>query len=254
MSRDAVPDPATSPVQTGVAVRGRTAVWAVATLAIGAVAACNGHLDFGAGGAAGTGAAAGSSGTGGRAGAGGRGGGTGGTSCPTGQGGTGQPSCTNDADCGPSTLHCDVNGSNACVQCVSDTHCIGTTLPHCNTALHRCVVCIAKTDCATTETCASGRCVQTCETPTSVPCPTGTACEDGICHACGHDNLTCGSATPVCLGPAWICVGCATDCDCSGSSPKCDPVRHTCGQCASSADCPASARFCEPTSGTCVSG
>jgi len=259
-----VPDSRRLGVQKSMRPRAGHSCVAVALAIAAAVAACNGHLDFGAGGTGAAGGPGGASGGGagasaGTTGRGGRGDDNGvdaGHMCPGGQAGTGSggPACTSDADCGPSTLHCDVSGSMTCVPCTADGHCTTSGLPHCGLSLHRCVACVAATDCATGQTCASSRCVNTCETLTSPPCPTGTACEDGICHACGAETLTCSGATPWCLAPAWICVACTGDCDCSGGTPKCDPGRHVCVQCATSADCPATARFCEPTTGTCVSG
>jgi hypothetical protein len=260
-----------------IARQARAVTCALAALAVAiVVSACNGHLDFkanGAGAGGGGGSRGGASGTagggrggnggtggvGGRGGAGGSRGGNGGSGglhmCPGGQGGTGTggPACTSDAECGP--LHCDVNGSNSCVPCTADGQCTTAGLPHCNTTLHRCVACVAMTDCGSGMKCSGSRCVTTCETDGSPPsCPQGTTCEDGLCHACGDDNLACGGSTPWCIGQAWICAGCTGDCDCSGATAKCDPVSHICVQCATSADCPATARFCEPTTGTCVSG
>ena len=118
----------------------RTALLAAVITAAGL--ACDGNLDFGAG-----------TGSGGRAG-----------------GGT----CAADADCGLSVLHCDLTGSRTCVACTLDTHCTTAGARHCDPALHRCVACVLATDCAATETCASGRCMTTCQEDTQPACPAAT--------------------------------------------------------------------------------
>jgi len=224
---------------TSLAARWRLAACFTAAGAIAAGQGCNGHLDFGAGG-----------------GHGGLGGGAGGGAAGSGaQGGNSGGSCTTDADCHLSSLHCDPV-SRTCGACVVDAQCTAAGLGHCDASLHRCVACVAATNCPVGQTCLAARCVITCvEDVTPSPCPAGTSCHSGSCGSCGDDNPSCAgnTAAPFCLTPPAICVACRTDADCVGPSSRCDPVRHACAACITSADC-AAGQYCDPNTGACLSG
>ena len=193
------------------------ATWPAAALFIAAIA-CNGHFDFGAGGAA----------------------------------------CAGDGDCHLASLHCDVAGSRTCVACAGDAHCTAPGLGRCDLALHRCVACVGGTDCASVEACVAGRCVIRCQDDVPNTCPGASACHSDVCGFCGEESVTaCAAlpATPLCLISAGLCVGCRDDADCGGgATPRCDPVRKACVQCASGGDCAAAKPFCDPDTGICSAG
>src|SRR5205085_5618127 len=72
-------------------------------------------------------------------------------------------SCTDDTQCGLSTLHCD-RLSGDCVPCLVDSDCPGAHR-RCDGALHRCVECGLSSDCAATSTCnpTTHTCVRLCD-------------------------------------------------------------------------------------------
>lgn len=189
-----------------------------------ALAACDGHLDFG------------------RSGAG---------------GGASGASCAREADCPSFLPHCDLNGSRACVVCTGDGQCVTAGALRCDPVAHRCVACVVKTDCALGQTCVGGQCATTCDDDSTLNCASGMSCSSGVCSVCGDDNPnSCASrpATPFCLASLGACVACRTDLDCGGQQPRCDPLTRSCVQCVSSAECAAPTAYCDPGSGTCRAG
>ena len=219
-----------------------------------ALAACNGHLDFGLGSRD-----AGSDGAMVRDGGGDALGGRG----SSGAGGaTGVVACAADGDCRMARLHCDLAGDRTCVECVTDDHCstVGGAAGgaagglRCDTKARRCVACLTPAQCPATQTCVAGRCISTCvEDAIPATCAAGTKCESGLCAACETDNANpCSGtpATPYCLASPQICVACRGDADCAGGT-RCDPVRKACVACIAAADCPATKPLCDLTTGTC---
>lgn len=187
--------------------------------------ACNGYLDFGAGGGLG--------------------------------GGAGGPACSGDGDCPAVAPRCDLAGTRTCVVCTGDAQCATAGALRCDPLIHRCVACVLGADCALGQACVSGRCTTTCTQGSSIQCGDDSSCRGGVCSTCADDNTDiCASrpATPFCLTDWGICVACRSDLDCGGAQPRCDPVTRSCVQCASSADCAAPAPYCDLRSGACTSG
>ena len=164
--------------------------------------------------------------------------------------------CASDADCGLSSLHCDL-GTHACVECTEQAHCAGRLdLPICDVDeyRYRCVQCAEGvgpgTGCADDETCVSDHCVSTCAG--RIDCSLGTECgPSGACE-CEDEHCRDTGATSLCdEARGYRCVECAGDGHCG--SQHCDPVLGRCVECVDSSDC-SDPPWCDPVTHQCVTG
>ncbi len=163
--------------------------------------------------------------------------------------------CTEDAECGLPSLHCEV-GSGECVACLLDRHCNQLGLPRCDPVLRRCVACEVTEDCATGFACIDlvHTCVRTCTSGADCGAPE-RECDlaRGVCEGCDRLSECAGTpSTPVCDAHAHRCVECVADGDCAAPTPHCDTAIARCVECFDSTQCTAATSLCDPIEHVCV--
>jgi len=155
--------------------------------------------------------------------------------------------CLSDSDC--TDPHQICGPGNSCVNgCHGNQNCVSPSV--CNTATSTCVACIDNSTCAAPTVCntTSNTCVACLINP---DCPSGQVCSNNVCVGCATD-ADCSNQSQIC-NSSNVCVD---GCDANRSCAKpmvCDFLAHNCVQCLSTGDCP-SGQICNTSTDTCAGG